>query len=174
MSMGNRNQKKEWTPHNTFKGREDEFMEQIIPRIEFGTPLSEICRDEGMPSPTTVYEWMKGESKEAKARAERFARARRIGYDAIAEDCLRIADDGENDYMESLDSVGGVAYKLNGENVQRSKLRVETRLKLLAKWDPKYRDAVGVDHSGDVGLTVQVLRLADGLQEPQEGAEGEG
>ena len=39
--------------------------------------------------------------------------------------------------MEKLTADGVIAPSLNAEHIQRSKLRVETRLKLLAKWDPK-------------------------------------
>ncbi len=58
--------------------------------------------------------------------------ARERGYDAIAEECVRIAEDGTNDYRSTIFGI-----KLDKEHVQRSKLRVETRLKLLAKWHPK-------------------------------------
>jgi hypothetical protein len=67
------------------------------------------------------------------------ARAREVGYDAIAEECLNIADDASNDWMERTGEKGA-GWMLNGEHVQRSKLRIETRLKLLAKWSNKYSD----------------------------------
>ena len=39
------------------------------------------------------------------------------------------------------------------------KLQIETRLKLLAKWDPKrYGDKVDLNHGGEVGLQVVVKR----------------
>jgi len=39
------------------------------------------------------------------------------------------------------------------DHIQRSKLRVETRLKLLAKWNPrKWGDRQQIEHSGKVGL----------------------
>jgi hypothetical protein len=73
--------------------------------------------------------------------AAHIARAREVGYDAIAEECLQIADDGTNDWMEKLDKDGvPIGWQLNGEHVQRSKVRIETRLKLLAKWSNKYSD----------------------------------
>jgi len=66
-----------------------------------------------------------------------------MGYDWMAEECLEIADDATNDWMEVYDEEGNVSYKLNGEHVQRSKLRIETRLKLLAKFNPKkYSDKI--------------------------------
>ena len=65
--------------------------------------------------------------------AERFARARAIGYDAIAVDCVRIADDASRDLID--DGKGGLM--INSTSAARARLMVETRLKLLAKWDPK-------------------------------------
>jgi hypothetical protein len=72
-----------------------------------------------------------------------------MGYDAMAEECLDIADNAGNDWMERLDAEGiPVGWQVNGENIQRSKLRIETRLKLLAKFNPKkYGDKIV--HSGD-------------------------
>lgn len=88
--------------------------------------------------------------------ASRFAQARELGQDFIAEECLEIADDASNDWMEKIDKDGmAVGWQLNGDHVQRSKLRIETRLKLLAKWNPKkYGNRVGVDHQGGVQLNV--------------------
>ena len=66
------------------------------------------------------------------------ARAREVGYDSLAEECLSIADDANNDWMQRTDKDGrSTGWVLNGEHVQRSKLRIETRLKLLAKFNPK-------------------------------------
>jgi hypothetical protein len=87
------------------------------------------------------------------------ARAREIGYDAIAEDCLRIADDASNDWMETEHGP-----RLNAEHVQRSKLRIETRLKLLAKWNPKkYGERVQVAGDADAPLKVEAEVNAEKL-----------
>lgn len=85
-----------------------------------------------MPGSTAVYAYLDGHQE----FAERFARARLDGENAIAEECLDIADDARNDWMER-DAAQGGGKVLNTEHVQRSKLRIETRLKLLAKWNPK-------------------------------------
>jgi hypothetical protein len=87
------------------------------------------------------------------------ARAREIGYDAMAEDCLRIADDAANDWMETEHGP-----RLNAEHVQRSKLRIETRLKLLAKWNPKkYGERVQVAGDADAPLKVEAEVNAEKL-----------
>lgn len=64
---------------------------------------------------------------------------------AIAEDILDIGDDGRNDWMEILDRKGEPTggWKVNGEAVQRSKLRSDDRKWLLSKLVPKvFGDAV--------------------------------
>ena len=126
----------------------------ICERISKGTTLAQICRDDGIGR-TTVYEWL----KEHSAFAERFARARELGFDAIADDCMDIADDGSNDWMLS-NKPDDERYVLNGEHVQRSKLRIESRLKLLAKWSPKYREQLDMKVEGkvDVAATLYEAR----------------
>lgn len=96
---------------------------------------------------TTVYDWMEADPEFAL----RIARAREEGYDAIALDALKIADDGLNDTYMTEDGIE----RTNTDVIQRSKLRVETRLKLLAKWSPKrYGDKLDVESKGSLTVTV--------------------
>jgi len=121
------------------------IAKQMCEQLSEGIPLREICRQEGYPAWRTVYLWM---SKDPELSAA-IAHARDVGYDAMAEECLDIADNAANDWMERLDAEGRpIGYQVNGDHIQRSKLRIETRLKLLAKFNPKrYGDKVV--HSGD-------------------------
>lgn len=58
--------------------------------------------------------------------------------DLLAEECLDIADESENDYIETED--GNV--KCNNEYVNRSRLRIDTRKWLAGKLLPRqYGDA---------------------------------
>lgn len=102
-----------------------EIAQSIIEQLSEGVPLRVICRQDGMPAWRTVYDWI-DRDEELSAH---IARARLLGFDAIAEECLDIADDSSKDYRETDK---GPVY--DAEHVQRSKLRVETRLKLLASW----------------------------------------
>ncbi|APW37150.1 hypothetical protein RD110_08020 [Rhodoferax koreense] len=122
-----------------------ELVAEICTRLSTGEPLAQICRDAHMPSDHTVRIWADGD----EAISSAIARAREAGFDAIANACLEIADDARNDFIEKLAGEGDEgavkAMAFNAEHVQRSKLRVETRLKLLAKWDPKrYGDKMAV------------------------------
>ncbi len=128
-----------------------ERFDEIIERLSAGEPLAAICRDDHMPGLTTVYDWMRKD--ESGALSERFARAREAGFDMIAQDTLRIAD--EPPPITEHGSTDGGA-------VQHAKLRIETRLKLLAKWDPKrYGDRLELAGDAKAPLTVQVVRLGE-------------
>ena len=128
---------------------------KICEQLSEGISLREICRQDGMPPWQTVYSWMERDA----SLVEAIARAREIGYDALAEECLKIADDGTNDYVE-----GERGPQLNSEHIQRSKLRIETRLKLLAKWNPKkYGERVQVAGDADNPLRVEAEVQADKL-----------
>lgn len=101
----------------------DEVAAELCARLSHGEPLAQICRDEHMPAVATVSDW--------KARhpgfSVGFARAREEGFDAIASDCLNIADN-------------------LGEEANSRRVRIDARLKLLAKWDyRRYGDRVGLD-----------------------------
>lgn len=86
----------------------------VIEGLRQGTPLTVICSADGMPCDDTVRDW--GEQDPEFGRA--IARARETGFDTIALSCLAIVDDTEEDPASR-------------------RVRAETRLKLLAKWDPK-------------------------------------
>lgn len=120
-----------------------EIADEIIERLSKGEPLEKICRDEHMPSSRTVLRW-----KEADAAfMSDIARAREEGFDAIAAECLDIADETSNDTV-----YGESGARANTEWISRSKLRIETRLKLLAKWDPKrYGDKITQEHTNPDG-----------------------
>ncbi len=107
----------------------------LVKWVSEGRPLREWCRQPGNAHWTTVYEWMDKDSEFSL----RIARAREDGYDVIADECMRLAD------IEPIDQT----------HVGWRRLQIETRLKLLAKWNPKkYGDRVGVDHAGGVTLNV--------------------
>jgi len=132
--------------------RKDEIIDEIVAGLSDGVSLRELCRRDGMPSWRTVYDWMNADA----AFASRIAHARDVGYDAIAEDILDIADDGTNDWVERKMKDGSVKETLDAEHVQRSKLRIETRLKLLAKWNPKkYGEKQTVDVGNKDGETFK-------------------
>ena len=140
--------------HTTFT---QEIADEICERLSEGEPLAQICRDEHMPAVRTVSAW-KQANPDFNAD---FAHAREEGFDKIASDCLDIADETSYDTIKNEDGDD----RANTEWISRSKLRVETRLKLLAKWDPKrYGDKMTHEHTGANGrdLFANLLKAVDG------------
>lgn len=129
----------------------DAIIENVLARVGKGEPLAAICRGEGMPCVSSVYDWL----NQDEAMAGRFARAREEGFDALAAECLEIADDPSKDYRTN--DRGELL--VDSDHIQRSKLRIETRLKLLAKWDPKrYGDKLEVGGAGkDGAILIQAV-----------------
>ncbi len=128
-----------------------EAIEAVLKGLRAGTPLTVICNADGFPDDDTVRRWADGDAELAGA----IARAREAGHDVIAMEALAIADGTENDTIKSKDG----DERPNTEWITRSRLRVDTRLKLLAKWDPKRygdRSLIGSDPENPLpsGFTV--------------------
>jgi len=111
--------------------RSEKAVESILDGLAAGIPLTHICKPDDMPAPRTVREW--AETDEHLSAA--IARAREIGFDAIAEDALRIADTPVEGVRKKVGKDGLEIVK--EDMLGHRRLQVETRLKLLAKWDPK-------------------------------------
>lgn len=109
--------------------------ERLIEEPNLG--LAAILREAGIAR-TTWRDWRKANPELDAAYKE----AKEIGYDELAQQCIQIAEDKSGDIKMGKD---GPVFDM--EHVQRSKLRIETRLKLLAKWSGKYADKVM--HSND-------------------------
>lgn len=131
-----------------------EIAAEICARLSEGETLQSICRDEHMPAVSTVNEW----SGPAHCRPKHvpatfsveFARAREVGHDAIAAEALVIADTLEEG-VETVTKADGTVEERRGDMLGHRKLRIETRLKLLAKWSPKkYGEKMAVGGADDL------------------------
>ena len=75
----------------------------------------------------------------------------------MADEMLEIADDGSNDWMLRNGS-GKELHGLNGEHIQRSRLRLDTRKWLLSKALPKiYGDKLPVESNTEPQMVVHLL-----------------
>lgn len=115
----------------------------VIKRMSDGIPLRKICRDLKIGF-RTVYDLRERDGE----FAARFAHARELGFDALAEEALEIVDKTD-------------------EDPSSRRVRADTRLKLLAKWDPRrYGDAVQLKHADadgdklDMGPVSVAIRAA--------------
>lgn len=137
------------------RGRPSKFTlaiaREIIAGLSAGTPLTILCASSRMPSDDTVRNWATADP----AFSRDIARAREPGFDRIALDALAIADAREHDTI-TFEKNGQMVEIPDKEWMLRSKLRVETRLKLLAKWDPKrYGEKITQEISGPDGGPVR-------------------
>lgn len=125
-----------------------EVTARICAQIADGKSLRTIAKMEGIPSLTTIFEWL-GAKPEF---AEQYARAKEAQADAMTEDMLEIADTPPQMGERGIDSA----------DVADKRLRIDTRKWLASKLKPKkYGDKIEQEIKGEVGLTVQILRLGD-------------
>ena len=123
-----------------------EVAETILSRMADGETLRAICRDPGMPPRRTVQGWA---IDDVDGFSRRYTRARELQAHAMADELVEISDDGSNDWMDRNDPANP-GFDLNGEHIQRSRVRVDTRKWLLAKVLPKeFGDRVQMAHGGD-------------------------
>ena len=141
-----------------------ELADEICQRLSNGEPLRQICRDDHMPAWQKIYEWMAKDEKLSGA----IAHARDLGYDAMAEECLIIADTPQLGQTQVMDDKGS---KVTIEDMLgHRKLKIETRLKLLAKFNPKkYGERVQIAGSKEepfeVNAKIEAVSLFDGLMQ---------
>ncbi len=153
----------------------DLVIGEVCARLSMGETLVSICRDAHMPS----AEWVQVEMEKRPEIATAVGRARARGFDAMAEETIDIS---EGKLPIKVVGEDGNEYDLN--DVQRDKLRVDTRLKLLAKWDPKrYGDSFQLKHADadgkklDTGpLVAELLGMLGGasqvIEAKKDGEEG--
>ena len=106
--------------------------------------MKSICEQLGYPT-GTVLAWL---SREPTFQ-EKYARAKDMQADLLAEEILDIADDGSNDFMTIVK--GDREYEVeNKEVTNRSRLRIDSRKWLAGKLRPKkYGDKVDLTTGGD-------------------------
>lgn len=143
-----------------------ELAAEICARIADGRSVREIARSDDMPAMSSIFLWL----SKYQEFSEQYAQAcdARVFY--MAEELLDIADDGTNDWMERKGSDGeSVGYTVNGEAIQRSKLRADTRKWLMSKMQPKkYGEKMSVVHDGEITHRMSEAEIDKRLAELEE------
>ena len=113
----------------------DEICRRLVMGNDKGQhALYRICEADDMPGEVTVYRWLGMDDHPFR---KKYVRAREQQTERMLDECIEIADDSSRDTIlkEGRD---GEEYEVeNREFTSRSKLRVETRLKLAAMLHPK-------------------------------------
>ncbi len=123
-------------------------LPMIAERLSDGEALVEVCRSLDVPY-GRVMSWLIADEK----RYEIYLRAKRVAAHALVEDAIRIADEQK----EAVRPEGGVY----DPDVQRDKLRVDTRLKVARQHERDlYGDTRKVTHeiTGDFGERLRRAR----------------
>lgn len=125
-----------------------ELAERIFEALRSGRTINEIASREGFPSRGTIYNWMRGNEEFLNGLTQ----AREDSADAFAEQALEKADDDSGDD--------------GNDSVQRSRLQVDMRKWLAAKFAPhRYGDfnKTEVNHTGKVEIGLgDLLQQLDG------------
>jgi len=137
-----------------------ELADHICAELSSGRSMRNVCEDEGIPSRKTLFSWLRLYPE----FLSQYGKAKEESADYLVEEMLDIADDGSNDWMERHDKEENcVGWQLNGEHVQRSRLRLDTRKWIASKLKAKkYGERITTEHTGNVGITDLT---EDGLDE---------
>lgn len=92
---------------------------KICSELEKGRSLSDILRDEGMPSPSTVFRWLENDVGNFR---EEYARAREGQAAFYAEQIIAIADNVDED----------------AQAIAKAKLQIDARKWVAARMAPKH------------------------------------
>ena len=109
----------------------DELQGEVVEWLSEGKVLTEYCRQEGKPKYRVIYDWM---AEDPRFAAE-VAQARDTGFEVLADETVIIANTPLMG-QEITDSETGRTIK-KADMLGHRKLQIETRLKILACWNPK-------------------------------------
>lgn len=102
----------------------EKLFEEILDRIAHGEPLKQICRTEGFPSSSTVFDWL----KDSKEFTDRYAQARLRQYEVWADEIITIAHEQPSLVLNKAGSPS-----IDSAWVQLQRLKVDSRKWLLSK-----------------------------------------
>jgi hypothetical protein len=121
----------------------DRLWVEVTQEILGGKSLRVIARERGYPV-LRFAAWV----TEDGARAQEYERLLALRGDELAHEALAIADATENG-VETTTYADGSQQVKESDMLGHRKMKIETRLKLAAKWDrERYGDKLDVKHSG--------------------------
>lgn len=124
------------------------FADAICARLSAGDSIRTICKDEDMPTQSTVYKWLAAEP----AFSEQYARARETQADCLADEILAISDETT---MKVITEVDGKPVEkevpIDAVGVARNRLRADSRKWYAGKVAPKkYGDKLAIGGAEDL------------------------
>lgn len=125
----------------------ERIFNKVIVEMISGRSLRSIMKEDWTPNLTTFLEWVEADEEKAK----QYARAFNMRADYLFDEIIDIADDDSGDVK--INALGQEV--MDGEFVQRSRLRVDARKWVVSKMNPKkYAERLELDnkHSGSVNI----------------------
>lgn len=139
----------------------------ICRRLAEGETLRSICRLPGMPAHSTVCGWAIGDGAPS-GFADRYARARSVGLDVLADEILDIANQPQTGEIITENDRGREIRK--EDMLGHRRLQIDARKWLLSKLRPdRYGDRMAVEGGppGSAPIAVRlVINPVDGDPEP--------
>jgi hypothetical protein len=102
-----------------------------------GKSLRKACRELGLNEASVRY-WL---NKDAESFTHS-ARARELGCDALADECIEIADDPLIDPADK-------------------RIKIDTRIRLIGKWSQRYSDKLAITNKTEVTHRYDLDNLPD-------------
>jgi len=127
-------------------------IEDILGRIAAGTPITEAV-DEVRPGGSAEFTYLCTADPDLHEQYLRALKSRAI---LLGEDTLKISDGDGDDVLDN----GKGGQIPNGAKVNRDKLRVETRTRLMSNWFPKL-----FGEKAQTNVAVQIVNHAARLEE---------
>jgi hypothetical protein len=126
---------------------------EICTRLGNGESLVVICKEEHMPNVSTIYNWLANEKY--KEFLDRYTLARERQAETFIDQCSAIADSTDNDTITKIDKNGDEYEAVNHDHINRSRLRVDTRIKIAEKLLPsKYNSKLDLNVTGDIKINI--------------------
>ena len=137
--------------HKKLNPKQRKAFNKVCDRIRDGQSLRKACEPVDVPNISTILRWLKND--ESGALCIQYARAREIQADMLFDEILEIADNATSDVTFAKDGTKIV----NHENIQRARLRIDTRKWFISKLQPKkYSEKAANDVGGEM-----IIRIGD-------------
>jgi hypothetical protein len=128
-----------------------ELADRICSQLADGDSMRTVCKPDAMPNKATVFKWLRTNEE----FNDQYVKAKEESADALTDEILDIADNCTNDWMENNGESEG--YRINGEAVQRSRLRIDSRKWLASKLKPKkYGDKIQQEITAPEGVVFNM------------------
>lgn len=133
----------------------EEIAAEILERISHGEPLTRICRDPHIPGISSVFRW----EEAIPGFRDKVTRAREESADFFSHQIVEIAE--EKPEVEVPTKTGSYT-TTDAAGVQRNKLRIDTRIKLMQMLKRKtYGEKLDMNVSGEFSLAERIAKARD-------------